>query len=326
MKVNFFILSAVLLALNSTVLRAQDSASRYPSRPVAIIVPNAPGASFDVFARMYADKLAAVLGQPFLVDYKPGASGTIASTFVSRSAPDGQVLLIVSPSFTIAPMQYKELPFDPIKSFAPISLMTRAPYVFVVNSALPAKNLTEYIVYAKANPGKLNIATTGAGAFNHLAAEWIHSATKTQASFVHYKGGTAYLPDLASGRVNGVIASITFMRAFINAGKVTPLALTSVARNSAMPDTPTVAEQIIPGYNAVNWVGLMAVAGTPAGIVSRLNAEITKILKQPDVLSALNKDGTESVGSTPDQFSHLIAEELGRWRDLIQSRNIKMAQ
>ncbi len=325
MKMNFHILAAALLALNSLALHAQDTA-RYPSKPVSIIVPNAPGASFDVFARMYADKLAGIFGQPFLVDYKPGASGTIASTFVAKSAPDGHVLLIVSPSFTIVPMQYKDLPFDTIKSFAPVSLMTRAPYVFVVNSAFPAKNLKEYIAYARDNPGQINVATTGSGAFNHLAAEWMHSATNTQASFVHYKGGTAYVSDLLSGRVNGVIASITFMKPQIAAGKVKPLAVTSVARNPAMPDTPSVAEQVIPGYDAVNWVGIVAPVTTPTGTVNRLSTEVAKVLKQPDVLSALNKDGTESVGSTPEQFGQLITEELSRWRNLIQSRNIKMAE
>ncbi len=317
---------AVLLASFAAFAHAQDAAPRYPSKPVAIVVPNAPGASFDIFARMYSQKLSDNLGQPFIVDFKPGASGTIASAYVAKSAPDGHVLMIVSPSFTIAPLQYKDLPFDTIKSFAPVSLLTKAPYLVVVTTALPIKSMREYIAYARDNPTALNIATTGAGSFNHLAAEWIHSSTNTQVSYVHYKGGTAYVPDLVSGRVHAVISSITFMKPMITAGKVRPIAVSSITRNPAMPDLATVAEQGVPGYDAVNWVGLVAPAGTPGAIVSRLSTEMAKALKQADVLSALSLDGTQAVGSTPEQFSQALAEELDRWRKLVLGRNIKLTE
>ncbi len=315
-----------LIAIGMQPVLAQDVTVRYPVKPVSIIVPNAPGASFDAFARLYADKMTAVFGQPFVVDFKPGASGTIASAFVAKSAPDGHVLLIASPSFTIVPLQYKELPFDTQKSFAPVSLMSKAPYVMVVNADFPAKNLKEYIAYAKEHPGAINVATTGSGAFNHLAAEWIHSATNTQASFIHYKGGTAYVPDLVSGRVNTVIASFGFMRTLLQGGKVRPIAVTSVNRNPALPDVPTVAEQVVPGYDAVNWVGVVSTAGTPVPVVNRLSTEIARVLKMPDVTAALEKDGTDPVGSTPEQFRALIADELSRWRTLVTTRNIKMAE
>ena len=204
--------------------------------------------------------------------------------------------------------------------------MTKAPYVMVVNADFPARNLKEYIAYAKEKPGAINIATTGSGAFNHLAAEWIHSATNTQASFIHYKGGTAYVPDLISGRVNSVIASFGFMRTLLQGGKVRPIAVTSVTRNPAMPDVPSVAEQVVPGYDAVNWMGLVTTAGTPVPVVNRLSSEIAKMMKLPDVVAALQKDGTDAVGTTPEQFRALINEELVRWRNLVQSRNIKMAE
>jgi len=318
-------LIAALLASGMSTAHAQDAA-RYPVKPVSILVPNAPGASMDVFARMYAEKLTGVFGQPFVVDFKPGASGTIASAFVAKSAPDGHLLLIATPSFTIVPLQYKDLPYDTSKSFTPVSMMTKAPYVMVVNADFPAKSLTEYIAFAREKPGVINVATTGSGAFNHLAAEWIHSATNTQASLIHYKGGTAYVPDLVSGRVNTVIASFGFMRTLLQGGKVRPIAVTSLARNPAMPDVPTVAEQVVPGYDAVNWMGLVTTAGTPMPVVNRLSSEISKMLKLPDVAAALQKDGTDPVGSTPEQFRALINDELSRWRNLVQSRNIKMAQ
>lgn len=318
-------LIAALLGLPVTGAVAQD-ASRFPVKPVTILIPNAAGASMDVFARMYAEKLGAAFGQPFVLDFKPGASGTIASAYVAKAPADGHLLLITTPSFTIVPLQYKDLPFDTSKSFAPVSLMTKAPYVMVVNADFPARTLKEYLAYARDNPGAINIATTGSGAFNHLAAEWIHSATNTQASFIHYKGGTAYVPDLISGRVNSVIASFGFMRTLLQGGKVRPIAVTSVNRNPAMPDVPSVAEQAVPGYDAVNWMGLVTTAGTPAQVVNRLSAEIAKMLKLPDVVAALQKDGTDAVGTTPEQFRALINEELVRWRNLVQSRNIKMAE
>lgn len=316
---------AALLAFGLSSAQAQEG-PRYPVKPVSIIIPNAPGASMDVFARLYSDKLSAAFGQPFVIDFKPGASGTIASAFVAKSAPDGHLLLITTPSFTIVPLQYKDLPYDTSKSFTPVAMMTKAPYVMVVNADFPAKNLKEYIAYARDKPGTINVATTGSGAFNHLAAEWIHSATGTQASFIHYKGGTAYVPDLVSGRVNTVIASFGFMRTLLQGGKVRPIAVTSLQRNPAMPDVPTVAEQVVPGYDAVNWMGLVTTAGTPMPVVNRLSAEISKLLKLPDVVAALQKDGTDPVGSTPEQFRALINEELTRWRTLVETRNIKMAQ
>lgn len=316
---------AALLAFGLSPAQAQEG-PRYPVKPVSIIIPNAPGASMDVFARLYSDKLSAAFGQPFVIDFKPGASGTIASAFVAKAAPDGHLLLITTPSFTIVPLQYKDLPYDTSKSFTPVAMMTKAPYVMVVNADFPAKNLKEYIAYARDKPGTINVATTGSGAFNHLAAEWIHSATGTQASFIHYKGGTAYVPDLVSGRVNTVIASFGFMRTLLQGGKVRPIAVTSLQRNPAMPDVPTVAEQVVPGYDAVNWMGLVTTAGTPMPVVNRLSAEISKLLKLPDVVAALQKDGTDPVGSTPEQFRALINEELTRWRTLVETRNIKMAQ
>jgi tripartite-type tricarboxylate transporter receptor subunit TctC len=316
---------AALLAFSLSPALAQEG-PRYPVKPVSIIIPNAPGASMDVFARLYSDKLSAAFGQPFVIDFKPGASGTIASAFVAKATPDGHLLLITTPSFTIVPLQYKDLPYDTSKSFTPVAMMTKAPYVMVVNADFPAKNLKEYIAYAKDKPGVINVATTGSGAFNHLAAEWIHSATGTQASFIHYKGGTAYVPDLVSGRVNTVIASFGFMRTLLQGGKVRPIAVTSLQRNPAMPDVPTVAEQVVPGYDAVNWMGLVTTAGTPMPVVNRLSTEISKLLKLPDVVAALQKDGTDPVGSSPEQFRALINEELTRWRNLVESRNIKMAQ
>ena len=305
---------------------AQEATSAYPSRPVTIIIPITPGGSFDVSARMYAQKLSDGLQQPFVLDFKPGAGGTIGAAYVAKSTPNGYTIILVSPSFTTATLQYKDLPYDPLKSFAPISLVSSAPYVLVVTPSLAAKSVTEYIAYAKANPGKLNIGTTGAGAFNHLAAEWLHIATNTKATFIHYKSSPVYLTDLISGRIQGGISGIPFVKGQVAAGKIRALGVTSIARNPAYPDVPSFAEQGVAGYDAVNWFGFVAPAQTPAPIINKLSGELVRALKQPDVLSTLGNDGAQPIGSTPAQFGQFLANDLARWRKLVQDGDIKLEE
>ncbi len=323
LRIQYVMPTLAALSLSCPAI-AQEPAAGYPSKPVTIIVPATPGASFDANARLYAQKLSDSLRQPFIVDFKPGASGTIAAAFIAKAAPDGHVITLISPSFTIAPLQYKDLPYDSVTSFAPISLVSSAPYIFVVHPSLPVRTLTEYIALARANPGKANIGTTGAGSFNHLAAEWLHIATHTKATFIHYKGGPVYLTDLLAGRIEGGISSIPFVKPHVVAGKLRAIAVTSAVRNPVVPDLPTFAEQGVPGYDAMNWLGFLAPAKTPAPTVAKLSAEFAKALKQSDVLGMLKVDGAQPVGSAPEQFSQFLVAEMARWRKLVQGGNIKL--
>ncbi|OGA50267.1 MAG: hypothetical protein A3G24_17260 [Betaproteobacteria bacterium RIFCSPLOWO2_12_FULL_62_13] len=317
-----YVMPALATLLLSCLASGQEPAASYPSKPVTIIVPATAGASFDRNARLYARELGDRLRQPFVVDFKPGAGGTIAAAFVAKAAPDGHVITLISPSFTIAPLLYKDLPYDPVKSFAPISLASSAPYIFVVHPSVPARTLSEYIALARANPGKINIGTTGVGAFNHLLAAWLHIATGTKATFVPYKGGPLYMADLLAGRIDGGISSIPFVTPYVTAGKLRAIGVTSARRNPVVPDLPTFAEQGVPGYDAVNWLGFLAPAKTPGPIVAKLSAEFAKALKQSDVMGMLKVDGAQPVGSTPEQFSQFLVAEMARWRKLVQDGNV----
>ncbi len=299
---------------------AQDA---YPSKPMALIVGNLPGASLEIYARLYARKLTESMKQPMVVDFKPGAGATIASGYVAKSAPDGYTLALISPSFTTSPVQYKSLPFDPIDSFAHIALTSTDSYVLVINPALPVKNLQEYIAYARANPGKVNVGTTGAGAFNHLAMALLHLTTQTKATFIHYKGGSQVITDMLAGRIQASQNSITLAKPLFAAGKIKIVGVTSGKRTSAMPDMPTFAEQGVP-YDVVNWIGFSAPAKTPASIVNRLNTELRNATKSEEIVAALIKTGGDAVGTTPEEFKRFLVEDLARWRNLVRDGNIEL--
>jgi tripartite-type tricarboxylate transporter receptor subunit TctC len=318
--------SCLLLTVAFTTSQAvaQEQVNLYPSRAVTIVVPNAAGASFGRYARLYADKLSEGLGKPFIVDFKPGAGGTIAASFVAKAPSDGYVITLISPSFTIIPVQRKNLTYDPIKSFAPITLVSSAPYVLVVNPALPVKSVGEFVAYSRANPDKINFGTTGAGAFNHLAAAWLNVATNTKATYVHYKGGTALMTDLIAGRIQAGISSIPFVKPQVESGKIRAIGVTSLKRNPALPMLPSFAEQGAAGYDALNWIGFLAPSGTSSPIVHKLASEFGKALKAPEILSLLTRDGATPVGSTPEEFQGFLLEEMNRWKRVVSEGNIQL--
>lgn len=319
--------AAVLCAsLGSSVATAQDAAAGYPSRTVTIISPFVPGGSTDNGARLYTQKLTEMLGKPFVMDFKPGAGATLGTNYVARSAPDGHTLLITTASFTISAATYKDLPYDPVKDLAPVSLTLKRPALLMVHPSLPVKTYPEYMAHAKANPGKLNFGTSGAGGSYHIVGAWLHGLTGTSVTFVHYKGAGQLFIDQIAGRVDVSPTSLFNALPMIKSGKVRAIALVSAERSPLLPDLKTVAEQGLPGLDYSTWEGIFAPAATPPAIVNKLAGEFAKIAKMPDVLEKFKEDGTIMVGSSAPEFRKHVVNEIVRWKKVVQDNNIKAVE
>ena len=320
--------SMALLVLSGSMLpslgHSQNTPDIFPVKPVTFVVPYAAGGPNDFEARLYSTKLNAALGQPFLLDFKPGAGSAIGNTYIARAKPDGYTLLLVAGGFTIMPAFAKNLPYDSVKDFAPIALMSKRSSILVSRPSLPARNFAEYIEYARANSGKLNLGTSGFGTTSHMAGAWIHSATNTKVAFVHYKGLGPVLLELIGGQLDVAPSGLLSAMPLIRSGKVRPLAILEDRRSKLLPDIATVQEQGIPGFNSVLWLGFSAPADTPQGIVNKLSEELGKVARLPDVIATLEAEGSALVGSTPAQFRQLIVTEIGRWRQVVQDAGIKI--
>jgi tripartite-type tricarboxylate transporter receptor subunit TctC len=306
-------------ALLSCAVGAQD----YPSRAVVIVIPSPPGATSDRDARLWTPKLTQAFGKPFVLDFKAGAGTTIGTNFVAKAAPDGHTLLLVTSSFPVIAATYKDLPFDPVKDFAPVSLMLRRPTMLAAHPSFAASNFAEYVAYLKAHPGEVNFGTAGAGSISHIVGAWLQSATGTRVTFVHYKGAAPNQVDLMAGRVKVSTMSLSVGVPFIKAGKLRPIAILSPERSSMLPGVRTVAEQGTPDFNYSTLTAILAPAGVPAAIVSRLSAELAKITKSPDVVTIAEADGTVLVGSTPAQARSYLETEINRWRRLVKENDIQ---
>jgi tripartite-type tricarboxylate transporter receptor subunit TctC len=305
---------------------AQAQADDYPAKPVQMIIGFTPGGSTDLEARLYSDHLGEQLKRPFIMDYRPGAGGTIANGYVAKAVPDGYTLLPTTSSFMITPAFYDKLPYDTPGDFAPISQLSSRATVILVHRSFPAKSLSEYIAYAKANPEKVNWGTVGAGGVTHLAGALLHNITDSKVTFVHYKGSAPLFADMVAGRLDVSVTTFATAGPFLKSGKLRPLAVTSAVRSKAFPDLPTAAEQGAPGYDfsSVLGMGLVAPRGTPAPIVNKLNAELVKIVRNPAVTSKLEGDGTVMVGNTPEQFRQSLAAEVARWKKVVSEAGIKL--
>lgn len=303
---------------------SQSAPDTFPVKPVTFVVPYAAGGPNDFEARLYSTKLNAALGQPFLLDFKPGAGSAIGNTYVAKAKADGYTLLLVAGGFTIMPAFSKNLPYDSVKDFAPIALMSKRSSVLLSRPSFSAKNFTEYIEYAKAHSGKVNLGTSGFGTTSHMAGAWIHSATSTKVTFVHYKGLGPVLLELIGGQLDVAPSGLLSAMPLIRSGKVRPLAILEDRRSKLLPDIATVQEQGIPGFNSVLWLGFSAPAETPLGIVNKLSEELGKVARLPDVMATLEAEGSALVGSTPAQFRQLIVTEIGRWRQVVQDAGIKI--
>ena len=307
---------------------AQSGAENFPAKPVTIIVPYSPGSATETEVRIYSQKMTELLSQPFVVEFKPGAGATLGAAYVAKSAPDGYTLLQVSAAFIIAPLLYKDLPYEPLRDFAPVSLMSKKPNVLLVSPNFPARTLAEYIAYAKANPGKINFATSGGGGPQHLVGAWIHGATDTKVTFIHYKGGAPGATDLLAGRVDVLMNPLSMSQAMMQSGKMRALAVMSTERVASAPDTPTVAEQM-PSmkdfeYSAV--IGIVAPKNVPAAVVNKLSANFARTAKSADVAQKLAPGGSIMIGSTPEQFRQSMAAESQRYRQLIKDNDIKLEE
>lgn len=305
---------ALLLAVSGPVL-AQD---KYPAKPVTLVVPHAAGGANDTIARVVAQKLTEQTGQSFIVENRPGAGGNVGTAMVAKAKPDGYTLLLtVNSSHVINPALYKSTGFDPIKDFEPITPVATAGYVLVANNQFPARNVSELVALAKAQPGRIAIGSAGNGTLNHLIGEMLGKATGIHLMHVPYKGASAAVTDLVAGQVQVSIQSLPSSISFIKAGRLKVLGVVNEKRVSALPDVATIGETV-KGFGSTPWYGLLAPAGTPKAIVKQLQAEVVKALDSADARERLAGVGCESFKSTPEQFALLIRDDLPKWAHIVK--------
>jgi len=305
---------------------AAQPAAPYPSKPVRVVVPQAPGGATDVQARLFATKMSQALGQQFIVDNRAGggAAAVLAFSTVAKANPDGYTLLAVIPTFTFSPALYRNYPVDPDKDFAPVSLLTRAPYLLVVNASLPVKSAKELIALARAQPDKLNFGAGNTGSGTHLVTLWFLSAAGVKAQYVPYRSVGLAMLDLAGGRLDATLANVLSTGHYVKTGKLRALGISTAQRSRVLPELPTLSEQGAPGYDASTFHGYAAPAGTPAAIVNRLAAEFGKVVRSPEVAEKFSADGGEPVGSTPQEFRRMLAAEIGVWQRVIRESGVKV--
>jgi tripartite-type tricarboxylate transporter receptor subunit TctC len=308
-----WLVAVVPALLVATLAHAQD----YPSRPIRVIVPFSPGGAVDGPMRLIAQELGKRLGQPVVVENKPGAGATIGSDVAAKSPPDGYTLLLASQTNAISATLYSKLPFDPVEDFTPVTLIGREPGVVVVNPAVPAKTLQEFIAYVKAHPGEVNYASSGNGSGQHLFAALLASKTGMKMNHVPYRGSGQATTDLLSGVVAMAIPGTAGMVGHIKAGKLRPLAVTGAKRSPQLPDVPTVMESGVPDYEAYVWMGLLAPKGTPSAIVERLNRDVVAVLGEPEVKTYMEHAGIEIVGSSAADFGRFFRSEKALWANVI---------
>jgi len=317
-------LVAAFCVLLAAALATQARA--FPDKPVRLVVPYSAGGSTDLISRALGQKLSEIWGQTVVIDNRPGGSTIIATDIVAKSAPDGYTLLVTTTSFTIVPSLTDKLPYDPAKDFEPITLINTTPLVLVVNPGVPAKSVKELIALAKARPGELNFGSAGSGGSNHLAGELFNVMAGVKIVHVPYKGNAPALNDLVGGHVDIVFNGLTSAVPLIKAGRLRPLAVTSLTRSSALPDIPTLDELGLKGFQAVAWNGLSAPARTPKDVIRRINADVLKVIRSPEFVERLTAEGSDAVGDSPEQFAAFLQEETARWNKLIKFANIKGLQ
>ncbi len=306
---------------------AQPAAAQtYPARPIKIVVPATPGGAIDLIARSLADKLTVSLGQPVLVENKTGASNNLGTDFVAKSPADGYTLVIVASSHATNKHMFKALPYDPIKDFAPVAYTHVVPLLLAVHPSVPAKTVPELVTWIKANPDKAIYASSGPGSSLHMAAELFMSMSKTTMQHVPYKGSSAAHPDLLAGRTAMIFDPVPAIRGHVKAGSLRGLAVTTQARSGAFPELPTIAESggaVFAGYDASTWGGILAPAGTPKEIVSKLNGAINDALKLDDVRTRLQGAGIEIQSGSPERFADVIKSEVDKWGKIVKEAGIQ---
>jgi tripartite-type tricarboxylate transporter receptor subunit TctC len=297
----------------------------YPSRPIRMIVAFAPGGGTDIIGRIAARGISENLGAQVVVDNRPGAGGNIGTEIVAKAVPDGYTLVTAGTgTHAINPWLYSNIPYDAVRDFAPVSLVAVTPYLMVVNLSVPARSVKEFIALAKASPGKINMASSGAGGMPHLAGELFNMMTGIRLTHVPYKGTGAVFPDLIGGRVQVTFGDIVATIPHVKAEKLRALGVTSPRRVASLPDIPTIAESGVPGYDAVGWFAVFAPAKTPQVAIAKLNTAIVKYVKQPDTAERLAALGAEVVASTPEQLREIQKADLARWGKVVKQSGAKV--
>jgi len=298
-------------------------AQSFPARPVRIIVPFPPGGATDVMARVIAQKLSESWGQQAVVENKPGASGSIGSDLVAKSAADGYTLLLQGTQHAINLSIYKQLPYDTLRDFTPVAYIAVAPFLLVLHPSVPANSVAELIAYIKAKPGGVNYGSSGVGGAAHLAGEMFKTAAGVQLTHIPYKGAAPAMADLLGGQVPMVFDPIPTSLPHVRGGRIKAIAITSAQRTPLMPEVPTIAESGLPGFEAVAWFGLYAPAATPADVVSKLNADVNRVLRLPEVKEKFAALGADSAPMTPDQFAVHLRAEIAKFAKAIKDSGAK---
>ena len=318
------VLSRLLaLALLCIAAAGPAHAADYPTRPVKWVVPYPPAGTTDVLARIVAQWLTEKLGQPFVIENKPGAGNNLGTESVVKATPDGYTMLLVNPANGINATLYKELSFNVIRDIAPVAGLVRTPNVMEVTPSFPAKTVAEFIAYCKANPGKINMASSGSGTSVHLSGELFKSMTGCNMLHVPYKGAGPALTDLMGGQVDVIFDNLPSSIGHIKSGKIRALAVTSAERDPSLPDVPTVAETV-PGYEATAWFGIGMPKGTPKDVVEKINAEVNRALVDPKMRARLAELGGKPIAGTPEDFGKVIAAETAKWEKVVISSGAKV--
>jgi tripartite-type tricarboxylate transporter receptor subunit TctC len=305
------------------MLVAVGAAAAYPDHPIRFVVPVAAGGGNDIVARLLAQKLTDAWGQSVVVDNRPGAATAIGAEIVARAIPDGYTIMLTSVSFAINAGMRKQLPFDPVRDFTTITQVARVPQIMVVNPAVPAATLAEFIALAKAKPGQLNYASAGTGSSTHLAMELFMDMTGTKLNHVPYKGTAPGLTDVIAGHVQITFDAIPPTLPHVKSGRVRALALGGAQRFPTLPDVPTLAEAGLPNYTFQSWFGIFAPARTPEAVVRTLNRELVRIIALPETRKAFVELGIEPVGTSPEEFGKYLRAEIARWSDVMRAHNIR---
>lgn len=315
--------SRLTLTLLLVACTGHAYAQTYPAKAVRLVVPFAPGGSTDIVARVLAQKLNETWGQTVIVDNRAGGSTVIGTDVVAKAAPDGHTLLVTPAPFTIVPSLAVKLPYDPHKDFEPVTLINTTPLVVVVHPGVPATSIRALISLAKSRPGALNFGSSGSGGSNHLAGELFNAMAGVKMVHVPYKGNAPALTDLVGGHVDLVFNGLTSALPLIKSGKLRPLGMTSLKRAGALPDVPTVDEQGLKGFQAVAWNGLTAPARTPKDVIAKLNADVVKVIRSPELVEKLRAEGSDPVGSSVADYTAFLRDEIAKWAKVIKLANIK---
>jgi tripartite-type tricarboxylate transporter receptor subunit TctC len=321
----FNAVASALLVVVMTLTSGLSSAQSWPERQVTIIVPSAPGDGSDIAARLIGEKLRIALGQAFVIENRMGAGGVVGSAAAAKAPADGYTFIMGNAgSHGIIPATYAGVPYDALRDFAPVSLIYKAPNIFIASKTLPVSSLAELVAYAKANPGKLSYASGGSGSSAHMNSEYLKVLTGIEATHVPYRGAGPALNDIVSGQIEFMAVNLPPAIGLVTSGKVTPLAVTTRVRAAALPQVKTVAESGFPDYETVAWFGLLAPTGVPEPVIARLHAEVAKACRDAEVQQKLSVLGGETVCSTPAEFRGFLAADIARWKDVATKAGVTL--